>query len=240
MEQKKYNDEAGYYAAIFFPYLGYWQLMNTVDEFILYDDVTFIKNGWISRNRIKSAGKPLYFGLQVRGISSNRRICDHELLRDERSERKLRRTLENVYHRAPYYEETASLFGLCMDYPETNLALFLNNCIRETAAHLGIKTRIISAAEQEFPHETSGQDRILELCSLRKADAYYNSVGGKSLYDQAAFAAAGCPISFLRMDENIRYAQGEGAFVPALSILDALMYNSRSEMQDLLMRYSLE
>ena len=224
----------------FFPYLGYWQLLNLVDEFILYDDVSFIKQGWISRNRIKSAGSTVFLGLQVRDISSNRRICDHELLRDARSDQKLKKKLEIAYHRAPFYEETIDLFSRCLDYRETNLAVFLNHCIRETADYLGIRTRILSASEQHFPHKTSGQDRILELCSLQKADNYYNAVGGKALYDPAVFAAADCPIRFLRIDENIQYPHGIGPFIPNLSILDVLMYNSLSEVNVLMTRYSLE
>lgn len=224
----------------FFPYLGYWQLLNLVDEFILYDDVTFIKQGWITRNQIKSAGAAIYFGMHVRNLSSNRRICDHELIRDDRSDRKLLRKLETAYHRAPFYEETSGLFCRCLDCCETNLAAFLHHCISETAAYLGIGTRILSAAEQHFPHETKRQDRVLELCSIQKADYYYNAIGGKTLYDSAVFAAAGCPIRFIRMDESIQYPQGKGPFIPNLSILDVLMYNSLAEVSELMAKYSLE
>ena len=47
----------------FFPYIGYWQLMNAVDKYVIYDDVNFIKGGWINRNRILINGKSQYFNV---------------------------------------------------------------------------------------------------------------------------------------------------------------------------------
>ena len=54
----------------FFPYIGYWQLVNAVDTYVIYDDVNFIKNGWINRNRILINGEAKYFNLPVVGAGS--------------------------------------------------------------------------------------------------------------------------------------------------------------------------
>ena len=48
-----------------FPYMGYWQLMKAVDRFVIYDDVNYIKGGWINRNRILVNGEPAYFTIPL-------------------------------------------------------------------------------------------------------------------------------------------------------------------------------
>ena len=58
----------------FFPYLGYFQLIDAVDRFVFYDDVSFIKNGWISKNRILGDGAPIYFTVPLVKKSSNIKI----------------------------------------------------------------------------------------------------------------------------------------------------------------------
>ena len=63
----------------FFPYLGYWQMLNAVDKFVLYDDVNFIKGGWINRNRILVNGEPKYINVQMRGASPFKKINEIEV-----------------------------------------------------------------------------------------------------------------------------------------------------------------
>ena len=62
----------------FFPYIGYWQLMNEVDVYVIYDDVNFIKGGWINRNRILTNGNPSYFNVQIKGASPFKKINEVE------------------------------------------------------------------------------------------------------------------------------------------------------------------
>ena len=78
----------------FFPYIGYWQLVNLVDQFVIYDDVNYIKRGWINRNRILVEGKALYFHVPVRKASQNKRINQIEIFLDEDTIRKKLKTIE--------------------------------------------------------------------------------------------------------------------------------------------------
>ena len=59
-----------------FPYIGYFQLLSQVDRFVFYDDVNFIKNGWINRNRLSVNGTPKYFTVPLSNASSFQKICD--------------------------------------------------------------------------------------------------------------------------------------------------------------------
>lgn len=58
----------------FLPYIGYWQLMNAVDRYVIYDDVNFIKGGWIHRNRILLGGEAKYINVPMLGASSFKKI----------------------------------------------------------------------------------------------------------------------------------------------------------------------
>ncbi|MCQ2507642.1 MAG: WbqC family protein [Dorea sp.] len=224
----------------FFPYLGYWQLMNMADEYIIYDDVNFIKNGWIHRNRIKINGEPAFFNLGLKKASQNKRINEIELNMDDAKREALINKLQCNYAKAPYFKEVMVLFKEIIYCPETNLAAFLANLTRKVAAYMGIQTPIYSITELGLDHNLTAEDRIYEICHQRGCDTYINAIGGTELYDKEEFKKEGITLGFLRMDSDITYPQGKGQFLPGLSILDVLMYNSPEEVQELLKRYTLE
>src|SRR5690554_1040537 len=93
-----------------FPYLGYFQLIHAVDLFVIYDDVAFIKQGYINRNSILSRGQPLRFTLPVPGASSNRKICELHYAEDAG---KLLKTVAQSYARAPHVLRAGAPCGPC-------------------------------------------------------------------------------------------------------------------------------
>lgn len=84
-----------------------------------------------------------------------------------------------------------------------------------------------------------GKDKVISICKLLEADEYYNSVGGMELYDKDEFAENGIKLSFLKMDNDIVYKQFNNEFVPNLSIIDIMMFNSKNECKRLLEKYTL-
>ena len=224
----------------FFPYLGYWQLMNAVDTYVICDDVAFIKQGWIQRNRIKGLNGPLYIRLQIHNASPNRRINELSIMHNERMERNRILTLKSVYAHAPYFEQTMELFERIVNYEEDNLARFLTYAIHSVADYLQMTTKFLVSSELEKDNSLKAQDRVLNICEILGADTYINAIGGKELYDSESFAQRNLSLKFLRMDDDIVYPQGKGEFIPSLSILDVMMYNSVEEIRQLLTRYRLE
>lgn len=224
----------------FYPYLGYWQLMNMVDEYIIYDDVNYIKRGWINRNRIKINGEASYFGISVRKASIFKKINELEVFFDDGARELLIRKVENAYGKAPYKKEVLDLLKDTLYYDRMNLAEYLAYTNRQIASYLGIKTKIYSATELGLEHTSRGQERIIDICHERGCDEYVNAIGGKELYDRNIFEKAGIDLYFLRMDPDIVYPQGKGEFIPGLSILDVLMYNDQQEVQGLMKRFTLE
>ena len=224
----------------FFPYLGYWQLMNAVDEYIIYDDVNYIKGGWINRNRIKINGEPAFLGFSVRNASQNRIINELDVLLTEKDRDALIRKVSNAYAKAPFKADVLDLLADTLQCGTVNLAEFLAYSNRKTADYLGIRTPIYSATKLRLDHTHTAQQRIMDICLARGCSGYINAIGGKELYDKEAFAQQGLSLAFLKMDPDIAYPQGKGEFIPGLSILDVMMYNDRDEFHPLLSRYSLE
>ncbi len=224
----------------FFPYLGYWQLMNMVDEYIIYDDVNYIKKGWINRNRIKINETPTYMGISIRKASQNKLINELEIAMKKEDRESLIRKVKCAYLKAPYAKNVLKLFEDVLFCEKTNLAEFLAYTNRRTAEYMGITTRILSATEMKLDHTHKADQRILDICRERGMDRYVNAIGGKELYSKQRFKEAGIELEFLRMDSDIVYPQGKGDFIPGLSIIDVLMYNSKEEVRNLLNRYTLE
>ena len=224
----------------FLPYLGYWQLMNAVDRYIILDDVPFIRRGWIHRNRIQNHGETQWLTIPITGASQNRKICELDLARSERVWHKLRRSVQLAYCHAPQYAQGKTVFDRILNFSEDNLSLFLSNSIYEITSYLAIDTEIVRASDLKYDRSLRGSERILELCGRMGADSYYNAVGGQALYNAEQFVGRGITLRFVRMNEKLVYPQGRHNFCPGLSVLDAMMYNDVEQMQLLLSQFTLE
>ena len=130
----------------FFPYIGYWQLLNAVDRFVIYDDVSFIKGGWVNRNRILINGKPSYITVPLSHASPNRRICDLSLRASPSWQRKMIKSIENTYRRSPYFSESFQEICKQLEYKATNLADFLAHHLGAMTTLLGINTEFVTTS----------------------------------------------------------------------------------------------
>ena len=220
------------------PYLGYWQLINAVDRYVIYDDVNFIKGGWINRNRILVQGRPQYVNVRMEGASSFKKINEIHVNKDSRWRDNLMKTIEMAYSKAPYFPVVRSLLSAIFFYETDNLAKYLIYSIQKICDYLQIKTEIFISSALEKSDGLSGQDRVLDICRRLSATKYYNAIGGQGLYSKKSFLEHGIELSFLSTD-NIRYTQFGLPFVPALSILDMMMFNSLDTMRQFLSCYSL-
>lgn len=220
-----------------FPYLGYFQLIAISDVFVLGDDLQYVKGSWMNRNRVLVNGQPklitfpLKKGHQAESVNQ-RWLCDDF----EREADALLRMLERCYAKAPQREQVLPLLRDILHYPERNLALFTENSIRRLCAYLDIETPIHCGSSLGLPARMEMQDRVIQICHRMDGELYLNPIGGLELYCPARFRADGLLLRFLRMDD-ITYAQFKHPFVPSLSIIDVLMFNSRDEIKELLQRF---
>lgn len=216
----------------FLPYLGYWQLLATVDRFVVYDNIQYTKKGWINRNRFLRDGSDAYLTLPLKKASDYLNVSERELA-DDFDRDKLLRSLAGSYHRAPHFDTVFPVVERIVQAPMMNLFAFLQNSLTEMAGFLEIRTPMVVSSTLDIDHALHSERKVLALCRAMGADRYLNPIGGQALYSQAAFAAHSIRLEFLRM-RPIEYSQGSGAFVPNLSIVDVLMFNSKETVRTML------
>lgn len=224
-----------------FPYLGYFQLIQTVDLHIIYDDVTYIKGGWINRNRILgSNGKPQTFTLPVAGASSNQTIDALELDQQKRGYflKKFLKSLQQNYRKAPYLDETLEVVTRSFEVDNNSLSDLIGTSIKVCADYMSITTEIVSHSRPYQNQELSGQDRVLDFCRQTNASAYINAIGGMELYDKEVFRESGITLHFLKPEINT-YQQFSDDHTPYLSVLDVMMFCPKDQISEMLTQFSL-
>ncbi len=222
----------------FMPYLGYYKLLNAADKFVIYDDVNFINRGWINRNNILVNGKEHLFTIPLQDASQNKLINEVNLSPDVVWRKKLLKTIAQSYRKAPYYEDVFPLLENIINDPAEDIAAYCGQSLTKTANYLEIKTEIVSSSRQYGNAALKAQERILDICKQEEATHYINPINGQELYDKSFFEEKGVTLSFI-MAKSQPYPQFKNEFVPWLSVIDVLMFNSVPEIHDLLQAYDL-
>lgn len=223
----------------FLPYIGYWQLINAVDKFVIYDDVNFIKRGWINRNNILVNGQSKLFNVRLNKVSQNKLINEIEVSHDLNYNEDLLKTIGASYSKAPFIEKVFPIVESVINQTEKNLAKYLEFSIKEVCRYLSIDTEIINSSEIPKRSGLKGQAKIIEICNLLSSEQYINPIGGQSLYSNLDFELHGIELKFLKTND-IRYPQFvKNKFVPNLSILDVMMFNSLEQINLMLDDFEL-
>jgi len=218
-----------------FPYIGYWQLINKVDCFVIFDDVSFIKKSFINRNSILLNNKSYKFTLEVLGASQNRFINNIEV---GNNKSKILKTIQRAYSKAPYFEEVYPLIKKIFEYDEKNLSKFIGYSLKMVSNYLQIDTEFVYSSKINKNNNLKGQDKIIEICKLMGASHYINAIGGQSLYDKNQFYIENINLGFLETAAS-RYKQFNSEFINNLSILDIMMFNSKENISVILEEYQL-
>jgi hypothetical protein len=213
----------------FLPYIGYFQLISAVDLFIVYDNIKYTKKGWINRNRMLQNGSDVMFSLPLKSDSDSLDIRQRELAADFKRSKFLN-SMSSAYRRAPNFEQTFPLVEKIVGYDDPNLFGFLHHSLLATCAHLGIQTRFEISSAVAIDHSLRSQDKVIALCVASSATTYINAIGGTELYSKAVFEENKIQLQFIRT-QPFEYLQFDNPFVPYLSIVDVLMFNSLSAVQ---------
>lgn len=219
----------------FFPYIGYWQLINAVDIFVIYDDVNFIKRGYISRNNILQNQKAQLFTLELIGASQNKKINEISV---GNNSKKLLKTIKQNYSKAPFFNDVIPLLEEILNNEEKELSRFLGFSLVKISKYLDINANFLYSSDLENDKSLKAQERLIEISKILNATDYINAIGGKELYDKQGFLENNINLSFLKSTE-ILYKQFNNEFVSNLSIIDVMMFNSKEEIQRLLQKYNL-
>jgi hypothetical protein len=219
----------------FLPYIGYFQLINAVELFVYYDDVNYIKQGWINRNRILLNGDDYLFTLELLKSSSFKLINSIEI---GSNRKKLFKTIEQAYLRAPYYKDILPMLQAIFNSNQQNLFKYVVDSNQIILNYLNIKTKILFSSNIDKDITLKGQDKIIEICKKLGASSYLNPIGGKDLYSKTDFSRNNISLSFLKPNEH-EYNQFQNKFIPWLSIIDVMMFNPVNEIIKMLGNFEL-
>ena len=224
-----------------FPYIGYFQLIHAVNRFVVYDDVAYIKQGWINRNRLLINGEPSFFTVPIKHASSFALIRD-TLIDDDRQHarwvEKLLKTFDNAYRRAPEFSRVFPIVERVFGLQTTRIADLAVASVKAVSSLLEIRTTFVDSSSTYGNAHLNGEERVLSICEAERATQYINVPGGRELYSRERFEARGIRLSFVH-PQSVEYRQFSGPFVPWLSILDVLMFNPLETVRRHLETYEL-
>lgn len=215
----------------FFPYIGYFQLINSVDRFIIYDEIQYTKKGWINRNRYLNNGNPDYFTLPLKKDSDYLNINQRYLSEDwSLHKRKLLNKLKEAYRKAPYFKERWEWLEEIIEADFENLFEYNYNSIKKVCAYLDVKTELTCSSNIKFNNDLKGEEKVIDICRTVNAETYINPIGGVELYSKESFSKYDINLLFLASNLTA-YKQFNKPFVPYLSIIDVLMFNDLGDVQ---------
>lgn len=202
-----------------FPYIGYFQLIYAADLFLIYDDVAYIKQGYINRNNILSSNGTIRFTVPVPGASSNKLISELKFAADVS---KLLKAIEQSYSKTPYFDYVFPVIREILEFEDRSIAVVCQKSFEDIFSYLGIEKRFKKTSELDYVRSASALDRLIALCQKFGADCYVNAPGGRKLYDKPDFEREGIELKFID-SLLVEYRQIGARFVPNLSIIDILM-----------------
>lgn len=216
------------------PYIGYYQLINAVDKFVIYDNIQYTKKGWINRNRILINGKDEYFTLPLKKDSDYLDINQRSLVNSFPEEKaKLLRKFSSAYRKAPEFKIVFPLIESVFGNNNLNLFEFIYDSLRQVCEFLEIQTEFVISSTIPIDHSLKADEKVIAICRELKATDYLNPIGGLELYSKHIFGQSGVNLSFIKSDE-LNYTQFGNDFIPWLSIIDVLMFNNRGKTKQLL------
>lgn len=222
----------------FFPYIGYFQLIKSVDKIVMLDDVNYINRGWINRNRILVNGQVKLITIPLVQASQNKHILDIELLSELKWKDNLLKTIEFNYKKAPYFKDVYSIVQSIILFEELNLSSYIHNSLLQICHYLDINTVIEATSSKYENGHLKAAEKILDICLQEKAQIYINPIGGTELYDRRLFEKNDIQLNFIQSKE-FEYKQYNTKFVPWLSLVDVLMFNSKEQIKFYLNEYVL-
>lgn len=222
----------------FFPYLGYFDLINRTDRWIVFDVVKYGPKSWMNRNRILHPKEGWqYVTVPVDKHSGEGLIRDVQLLNPVAAHARCRGQLEHYRAgRAPFYSAVVRLLDESFDGRAGDRLVDLNvSSLAVTCAYLGIGFSAVRLSEMalNLPEIRHPGQWALEIAALLGAGSYVNPPGGKEIFRQHEWDERGIRLAFTELVE-FSYPTGSYRFVEHLSILDVLMWNSPETVKNYL------
>lgn len=222
----------------FFPYLGYFDLINCSDRWIVFDNVQYIRHGWINRNRILHSSKGWSYIIVPVKFSRDTLIQGVNIVDDGKWKKRILGQLQHYKAKAPYYRETVRLIEDCFSFDDALISQFNVFTLKKVCAYLGIQFNysIFSEMKLEIGTIEDPGDWALRISQSLGAEKYINPPGGESIFDKNKFESSNIKLEIRRLPPLIYECSGY-EFVENLSIIDVLMWNRPEEIKRYLDQY---
>lgn len=205
----------------YIPWKGYFDIIASVDRFILYDDMQFTRRDWRNRNKIKTPQGLVWLSVPVLTKSKYFQSIKDTQIDGSAWAAKNWRTIETNYARAPNFEMMADIFRSTYEGEIPEFLSDLNSqLIRKICNFLNINTIIESSADYELVEGKS--ERLLDLCKQVDADVYISGPSAQGYLDTALFSSAGVDVEWFDYSGYPVYDQLWGDFEHGVSILDLI------------------
>ncbi|MCD1279113.1 hypothetical protein DVY93_04995 [Psychrobacter sp. CCUG 69069] len=206
----------------YIPWKGYFDLVNMVDEFVLFDQVQYTKNDWRNRNQIKTKQGIQWLTIPVRHKESDQKIVDTKVS-DLKWNTKHWRTIQQSYSKAPYFKEYKDIFEeFYLNNTEEYLSQINFQLIKIINQILGIKTVIKWSSDFDL---VEGQtEKLLGICKQAGADIYLSGPAAKDYFDEKLAEQEGIQVEWMDYSCYPEYNQLNEPFEHGVTILD-LIFN---------------
>ena len=212
----------------FFPYIGYFQLIDVVDTYVNLDHVSFMKRSYMVRNTLKN---DVRVTIPVSNGSQNKNCVDVFVNFDDKWFSKLLKKVENLYSKSKNYSEIMDKFIVPLnDYNKLSISQFNLNSIKNVCDYLDIETNIIDSSVNMT--ELKKADGLIDISKKLKHDSYVNAIGGQQLYQKDYFKSKDIELSFIEMGD----VQFKNKYA---SILDLLFEYDKEYIKGELKKYKL-
>jgi len=227
----------------FFPYLGYFSLIEATERWIVFDTAQYIRRGWVNRNRVLTLGKDDWKYVSIPVVRAPQDTPIHEMRVDNAKNWRdeLIRNLDAYrQYRAPQYERIIDFLKSILDLQEEFLAPFLVHLLQQTCQYVGIHREFEIFSKMDIQVTDLGPGKWApQICGALNASLYVNPPGGREIFDTADFTAEGTQLRYLEPTLP-KYTQKRTDFVRGLSIIDALMWNSQEDVLAMIRDYELK
>ena len=222
-----------------FPYIGYFNLTAAADVFVFYDDVAYIKQGWINRNKLLLNGEASYFTVPVKRCQINTPINMVEVKITEEWLVRFYKTLRFNYAKSPYFSDVSELVMSVLNASFPSISEMAEESVISTLTYVGLRKNIVRSSKSFSDNKNLGRaERLIDICKQLDADCYVNSIGGKGLYHENEFSKKEIELRWLK-PQLMPYGPSTRAFVPGLSVIDLLMWAGQDECLECFNDYEL-
>jgi hypothetical protein len=206
----------------YIPWRGYFDLINSVDEFILYDDMQYTIRDWRNRNIIKTANGPLWLSIPVQVKGKYFQKIKDTIVSDPQWAGRHWATIRHSYSKAKCFSACKDLFAeLYEQNEELSLSLINHRFICAICRFLGINTRISWSMDYEVAGEKT--EKLVNLCKQAGATHYLSGPAARSYLVEDCFKEQGITVSFMDYSGYPEYNQLYPPFEPAVSVVDLIL-----------------